>query len=186
MQYRTHQIGGICAGLVVGFNLLPAPYDIKSASAIAVVVVASTIGSIIPDIDEPNSIAGRKIWLISKIIKKVFGHRMITHTPFFVVAMAVGFYFLGGKYFSQDPYYYWYSKFVFGFLVGYISHFIMDSMTPTGIMYLWPFSRNRYSIVKLRTGNKEWIASILFVVLTFSYFYFLKFPQICLIYNIPM
>lgn len=61
MQYRTHQIGGVCAGLIAGVNLVPAPYNAQAMGAVALVVAASSIGSVIPDIDEPNSIAGRKI-----------------------------------------------------------------------------------------------------------------------------
>lgn len=105
MQYRTHQIGGICAGIVAGVNLVPPPYQLEAMGAIALVTVSSMIGSVIPDIDEPNSIAGRTIWPISKLIKKIFGHRMITHTPIFVVAMAFGFFFIGQKYFVHTDYY---------------------------------------------------------------------------------
>lgn len=61
MQYRTHQLAGVCAGLVAGVNLVNMPYDSGAIATISVVVLASTIGSAIPDIDEPNSKAGRKI-----------------------------------------------------------------------------------------------------------------------------
>ncbi|AZL53698.1 metal-dependent hydrolase [Aliarcobacter skirrowii] len=37
------------------------------------------IGSIIPDIDEPNSILGRKFIVSSTTINIFFGHRTITH-----------------------------------------------------------------------------------------------------------
>lgn len=61
MLYRTHQLAGVCAGLIAGVNLVSAPYDSAALATISVVVVASTIGSALPDIDEPNSIAGRKV-----------------------------------------------------------------------------------------------------------------------------
>ena len=186
MQYRTHQIGGFCAGIIAGVSMIEAPYNPTTMGALSIVVIASTIGSVIPDIDEPNSIAGRKIWIISKIIKKVFGHRMITHTPIFVLALAIGFYYLGQSYVLNTEYFEWYYFGVMGFLVGYVSHFVMDSLNPTGIMYLWPLSRKRFSIMKLRTGDKEWIARWIFIVITLCYLYFIKFPELKEIYDIPL
>lgn len=92
MLYRTHQLAGVCAGLIAAVNIVPAPYDSHALMAVSIIVAASTIGGAFPDIDEPNSIAGKKIGFLSKIIKNVFGHRMITHTPIFVIGLAFGFY----------------------------------------------------------------------------------------------
>lgn len=183
MQYKTHQIGGICAGIIAAVSMVPEPYTPVAVGTMSVIVLSSAVGSVLPDIDEPNSIAGRKVWLIAKIIKKVFGHRMITHTPVFVLALAVGFYMIGQNYVIQTEYFDWYYFAVMGFLVGYISHFVMDSLNPTGIMYLWPLSRQRFSIMKLRTGDKEWIARWIFILITFAYVYFLKFSESKIFYN---
>lgn len=77
--------------------------------------------------------------LIFAVLRKHYNlvsHHII-HFPILFVVPAMIFYFVG-----FDPYK------VTLFLAGAISHFIHDSLAPTGIKWLWPFKRTRYRLTK--------------------------------------
>ena len=89
MNYRTHQIGGVCTGIAVGRILAPAPYNNESLFFIGIVTVASAFGSLLPDIDEPNSKIGQKVKIISGLIKSTFGHRGLMHSLLMTVLLFI-------------------------------------------------------------------------------------------------
>jgi len=78
------------------------------------------VGSIFPDVDEPDSVMGKKLSFISYPINILFGHRTITHSFLFgALIIYVGIYF--------DI------KFVVGLGVGIVIHILSDSVTVAGI-----------------------------------------------------
>ena len=91
-----------------------------------VFVLACLGGSLFPDVDHKNSIAGYIIpaWLI-------FRHGTVTHTLLF------SFIFLGIALGSK-------SSAFFGFWVGIITHLVADNLSGNNLKYLYyPFKRRR-------------------------------------------
>lgn len=82
MRGTTHKIGGISAGLIT--LSLVGNFSIET---VLVATTAGIVGSLIPDIDEPNSIVGKKVKPLSRPVKAIFGHRGIVHTPIFLLGL---------------------------------------------------------------------------------------------------
>lgn len=156
MNYRTHRLGGVCAGAMLAANIIPD----KNLPMMAGVILTSYVGSLIPDIDEPNSVMGKKLPLLSKTLKWLFKHRGIVHTPLFCLIMYFGFKYLLRNFIPPDIL----NPLMYGFLAGYLSHLLLDTITPKGIMWLWPISQSYIST------QSEWFVKLLLVVFTLIYF----------------
>lgn len=170
MNGITHKIGGACTGIIVA-TCLP-NMDIKST---AIIVGASVIGSLIPDIDEPNSIVGKKVHLLSKGIKKILGHRGIIHTPLWLALNVCLLYWLHLKFapnwianfdYNSFP---WMYYVCLGFGVGYASHLFLDFITPQGIMLFYPLSDWRFHIGDFKGKHRDLWCSIILILTTIAY-----------------
>lgn len=85
MQSNTHISSSISLATIPFFFQ---PHLITSIEYIPYFLGGVAIGSLFPDIDEPNSSIGRKTLLLSMLLKKIFGHRGITHRfIFFLVPL---------------------------------------------------------------------------------------------------
>ena len=73
MLGRTHIINSIA---IVS---IPLATGVKIDFNYILFLLLVAIGSLIPDIDEPNSLLGRKLKFLSYPINIFFGHRTITH-----------------------------------------------------------------------------------------------------------
>lgn len=82
MLGKTHRLGGIMIGTA-------APVIIEKSLNIpignitlftTVTILGGAIGSLLPDLDHPNSIISKKLKPISKIVKEFAHHRGLTHT----------------------------------------------------------------------------------------------------------
>lgn len=60
---------------------------ISSEISLIIFFYGALIGSLLPDIDEPNSSIGKKTRGISDFINLMFGHRGITHSLLFVTTL---------------------------------------------------------------------------------------------------
>lgn len=170
MNGITHKIGGACTGIVLATSLFepePITYSLLIGSSI--------LGSLYPDIDEPNSIVGQKVTLLSKVVKKIFGHRGLIHTPFNMTLLTVGLYLLHlykapnwieGVDYAKIP---WMLYITIGFFAGYLSHIILDLMTPQGIMLFFPITDKKFNIFNLRGKRKDFICSALLIAGTGLY-----------------
>jgi len=138
MTYSTHILTGLCAG---GFILLQQP-DPQFA-----LLSATLVGSILPDIDEPNSYAGRRNKGTSHLIKAVFGHRGITHS---ILGLAV----LSALIYAVIYYYQLDIQYLYFFNIGYLSHILSDLLTKSGVPLLYPYKKN-LKIPIIRTGDKK-------------------------------
>jgi inner membrane protein len=90
-------------------------------------LVLATIGALLPDIDHPSSWVGRRLWLISRPLAAMIGHRGVTHS---VVAVAGCLMLLRWQGFSRsmiDP-----------LVIGYLSHLAADLLTSSGLRLAWP------------------------------------------------
>ncbi len=103
-------------------------------------LAAAALGSLLPDIDHPQSWAGRKLRPISVPISMVFGHRGITHSLLAVLACVFGLAFLSSQWVAAPV------------IIGYLSHLAADSLTPSGVPLLWPAKR-RFTLNLCGTGS---------------------------------
>lgn len=137
MNYKQHLLFGVfCSG--VGDFVIQNFSTRLSSIETAMYLGAATFGSLLPDIDHPNSFLGRRIWgwLIpyherQDIARKI--HRKFTHSLTFVIGIA-GVTLLTG-----------YSIVSMGLTIGIVSHLLGDMMTSSGVPLLYP-SREAFKL----------------------------------------
>jgi len=152
---------------------------------IAPFLISIMIGSVFPDIDEPESWIGRRTRIISNIMKMIFGHRGMTHTLLFSVLVFIGLsffvYTLGWK---QN-----FTYIFLGFSIGWILHSFGDAHTKSGVKFLKPFSNKTFWVLPkiLRFKTSSWKESVFLflynVLLALSIYFaiannFIKIPNI--------
>ncbi len=140
MEAKTHLMFALVASIIVVYFI----------PQLLFYVPLILFGSLLPDIDHPNSKLGRKIWPISKLINWVFGHRGFLHSIFFVllISIPIGIYF----------------GFSFGFAIaiGILSHLLSDALTVSGIALFYPLSNFKIKGF-VRTGS--WLEYIIYLSL---------------------
>lgn len=143
---KTHLAMGMLCGEV--YVLANGYLDIYS---IAFAVAASAIGSLLPDIDHPQSMlatSNKATKKVSRTVSAVTQHRGITHTLFFAVLIYLSMnYLLAGRF--------QYGQMISNALmIGYLSHLVLDTMNEKGVMWLWPILGQHMYVAKIRTGSK--------------------------------
>ncbi|MGB6647108.1 MAG: metal-dependent hydrolase [Bacteroidota bacterium] len=91
------------------------------------------LGSLLPDMDTEASVVGSTMPPLSRWIERRFGHRTLSHSWLFIVALALVL--LPVIWFDGELY--------VSFLAGYASHPLLDSMTVTGVQIFYPLSTVR-------------------------------------------
>lgn len=134
MKGSTHVVIGLSFGvttqLLIGFpaeRFLEIPFYYGGL----------VLGSLLPDIDHPQSYLGRRLTPLSVPIFKLFGHRGITHS--FLSLSILGIILTESGYVN--------TYLSGGILLGYLSHLIADMFTPTGIPLFYPMKK-KFSFVK--------------------------------------
>lgn len=117
--------------------------------------MAAAIGGLLPDLDHPESVLGRRLPIISVPLARVFGHRGMTHSLLAVAIMLAGLIVIMTIY-QQLTVLSW---LVLPLLVGYLSHILGDSMTPSGVPLFWPYKRT-YSFNLFKTWSWQETASV--------------------------
>jgi len=131
MLGRTHIVNAIA------ITSIPLAFGIKVNTEYIVFIILVGIGSILPDIDEPNSLIGRKLKFLSYPINIFFGHRTITHNLLLFSIINLFFYY-------QDY------KYLFAISFGILIHILQDSLTYQGIKNgLFPLQKLNYNFVLL-------------------------------------
>ena len=123
MTGRTHDLAAFTALTLVFINLPELP-QISLATAIAA-FGANFIGGLFPDIDQPTSDFWDNFRLgpfVAKVICPAFGSKFV----FWFIASILTL--------NIDPYIVWQA-----FMIGVLSHIIMDLLTKAGVPLLWPF-----------------------------------------------
>lgn len=191
MDGKTHQFGGICSGVIVGsFLLSTAPLTLSTVALGGCLLIGSSIGSLLPDIDHHNSTIRNKMRLTKKrpatgwkaALKERrrekreksrpegLRHRGITHTPFLAMLMMIGLLLLYPMVaLSVQSYYF---MFAVGLFTGILSHIFLDALTVKGVPLLGPITYKKYRLLKLRTNRDEWVASALMIILAGTSLYF--------------
>jgi inner membrane protein len=125
LRWQTHLAGGVLAGMLVG----AAPAGIAVAG----------VSALLPDIDTFNSKVGRVSPFLSIPIRIIFGHRGVFHS-----LLAAGLIYLAAKTLVPG-----YALYVF---LGYLSHLVLDALTPQGVKFLWPIPYS-FRIPLVPTGS---------------------------------
>lgn len=122
MMFMTHIGFALLLGLLaLKFSSLP----VNKYLFIATIIFAS----LLPDIDNGTSLIGKKF----KIRSLFFKHRGMIHSIVFMTGFSIVFFLITKSFYYS-----------IAFAAGYLSHLLLDSMTPSGVAFFWPRkSRNR-------------------------------------------
>jgi inner membrane protein len=157
MTGRTHDLAAVTA---LGAVLIIEPLKTITLATAIICLFANLMGGIAPDIDQPTAPLWRNL-PVGKYFGKVFdklsgGHRFLTHS---IIGLAIfGFLihflliFLTPIMHGVDTGYVWWS-----FMIGMLSHLIMDSLTKEGVPWLLPipikFGFPPIKKFRVRTGH---------------------------------
>jgi inner membrane protein len=138
MKARTHDLAAITALSVV---VLSQPNRTMSLGTALVAVLANQLGGIAPDIDQPTAPFWRNL-PIGGVFGRVFdkllgGHRFLTHSilglALFGFAVNLLLVALHPIIPTIDTAFVWQA-----FMIGMVSHLVMDSFTKEGVPWLLP------------------------------------------------
>lgn len=125
-------------------------------------MIAMAAGSILPDIDHPQSSIGRVFYPISKRIHRHFGHRTMTHSlifwlPFLLIAYPL-------------------SKMAFFVGIGAVTHAILDTANISGVALFYPITDKIcvFGSRRLRIGSgsrEEWMVLMCLFLICIGLFY---------------
>ena len=148
MRYYTHLAFSFLIGILIIKTL--------SIQNQILFIILFMLASLLPDIDELKSKVSNKVKPLAHLIHFVLGHRGLMHsiwTPIILyllifmfninIAIAISF--------------------------GYLSHLILDCLTPSGIKLLWPYKKRLKGFI--RTGSLT--EYLLFIALLIVDVYFL-------------
>ncbi len=134
MMAKSHVVIGLATWVVAApFLHLPAADPTCLGLAVA--------GSLLPDVDHPNSWLGRRVRPVSTALASTLGHRGLTHSAVAVVGLIAVL--LQAGYRQSD---------VSALAVGYLSHLAADMLTPQGLRLAWPL-RRIWRLPLCRTGS---------------------------------
>lgn len=123
MTGRSHLLFGIGTGVVA----------VMSTPALSVLHLPLIgVASLLPDVDSPTSMLGKKV----KLLGKIFTHRGFLHTPLFLAL-----FFL-----ITNPGIRW------SCVIGIASHLFLDMFNRGGIMLLYPFGNKKFRLASLKCG----------------------------------
>ena len=112
-------------------------------------LLAMVLGSLLPDLDSATSFIGKKFKLVSLFFK----HRGMIHGIVFLTGFSIIVFLI-----TKNFYYF------LAFATGYLSHLLLDSMTPSGVAFFWP-GKNRVRGKVYTTGIWDFLILFLFVAL---------------------
>lgn len=147
MNYITHCIGGVGAGLLV---LTATGYG-SNEIAQAAVMSGAVIGSLFPDIDHRQSYIAHKAPVASLAASTVFKHRGFLHSPVFILLAGI-LLTAGSRTMMSGSQLLLMNQFITGFLPGMLSHIILDTFNKQGIPWLWPYKK-RFRLLTIRTDS---------------------------------
>lgn len=125
---------------------------------------AASVLSLLPDIDHPQSLAGRVFPFLSKSILKKYGHRTVTHSLLSILAIMV----------IASPALIFSISVYAALSLAFASHIFIDLFNRSGVKLLAPFSQKEY--ISFRTPElrimvsswQEYLALFLIVLLGFT------------------
>jgi inner membrane protein len=134
MMARSHVVVGLAAWIAAAPLLHLSPVE----PAYLGLAVA---GSLLPDIDHPQSWVGRRSRPLSTAIAAALGHRGLTHSAVALLGLVL---LLQHEQFQRGV--------VAALAVGYLSHLAADMLTPRGLRLAWPLQKT-WGLPLCRTGS---------------------------------
>ena len=156
MVWQTHTVSGLL--------LTAASFQLAGAPVTVPILALAALGALAPDLDASESKAkhlrirwgrGRRrqefkpFFPLAMILHRAFGHRGVMHSLFFVAILG-GISFVLHYFYGGAPLLY------IAFHVGYVSHILTDSLTPSGTPILYPWKKKICFLPKqiaIRTGS---------------------------------
>lgn len=183
MVARTHDLAAITA---LGVVFLAHPTMTMTLATAIVAVFANLIGGITPDIDQPTAPFWRNL-PVGKYFGRVFdmltgGHRFLTHS---LIGLALFGYlahllllFLQPVMRNVDTGIVWWA-----FIIGMISHLVMDSLTREGVPWLLPipvkFGFPPLKRLRITTGKaRETFGVFPLLLVANAYLYYANYHKI--------
>ena len=172
MTGRTHDLAAVTALAGV---LLIEPVAHMSLATLLLALLMNQIGGIAPDIDQPTAPFWRNLpvgGVIGRVIDKLLGgHRFLSHSILGIGLFGVASYWLLMFIHPLMPGvnvpYVWYA-----FLIGFVSHLVMDTFTKEGVPWLLPIPikfgippLKKLRIATGKTAETFLIFPLMFVVL---------------------
>lgn len=125
MQGYNHVAGGLVfTGIFASFH----DVNVLSSPGLTGATVAA---SLLPDIDHTRSAIGKTFYPVASWLQRRYGHRTITHSVFFYLAV------VGLMWLTPKPY-----TVVTGYAL--LSHLLFDMCTKQGVPLLYPFSKRPF------------------------------------------
>jgi inner membrane protein len=183
MTGRTHDLAAITA---LGVIVLLRPEQTMTLGTVIVAIFANLIGGIAPDVDQPTAPFWRNL-PVGGIFGRMFdrllgGHRFLTHSLLGLILFGwllhLLLLFLHPIMHSVDGGIVWWA-----FMIGMVSHLIMDTFTKEGVPWLLPipikFGIPPLKKLRITTGKAGETLIIFPGLLLFNFvFYYLHYQQI--------
>lgn len=122
--------------------------------------MAAAVGGLLPDLDHPESALGRRVKFISLPLSAIFGHRGMTHSLLAAVGLLLILVAV-----TTMPAYTVFNGLIAPICIGYLSHLLGDSFTPSGVPLFWPRKRT-YSFNIFKTWS--WQETAFTALFTFA------------------
>ena len=182
MTGRTHDLAAFTA---LGLVVLSQPLEKITLATAIVAVVANMIGGIAPDIDQPTAPFWRNLpigGVFGKTIAKLLGgHRFLSHSVIGIFLFGWGTHYLLNvlhpSFPKLDMQIIWWA-----FMIGFVSHLIMDTITREGVPWLLPipikFGIPPLKAFRIETGGfMERLMIFPALILLNGYLYFTNYSK---------
>ena len=162
MTTYPHLAFGLFSGAALtSCHQMSDPAFVHRPDAMVSAFVAVMAGSLAPDVDAPGTPASRAMPFIAREVQSQWPHRTMVHSllgallsSLAVLCTLKGF---GMLVFRID---HLAGTIAVFWLVGFAAHLVVDSLTVSGVRWLWPYHRAfAYPSVRqyrIRTGDRKW------------------------------
>lgn len=160
MTGRAHIAAGAFAGALAG----------KLTGNPAAGMAVGALAGLLPDIDHPGSLLGRKVRPLAVLFENLAGHRSVTHTVWFSLLVGTVFVFAAAVFSAVLSASVPLAVFGLAGVFGSLSHIVLDGCTKSGVRPFEPlslggsFSHFEHLNGPLVTGDPfvEWPACVMF------------------------
>ena len=141
--FKGHLRGGIVCAVIATGTVVAHDIGGNAISSIFVASGGAIVGSLLPDIDHPQSFLGRRLKWVSKPINHLWGHRSITHSLILVGGIMGILAFVDQK------------ALALGLGIGMLGHVIIDlCCRGAGVAFLYPFYPKRIQLFDSKKYKK--------------------------------
>ena len=148
MRYYTHLAFSFLIGILIIKTL--------SIQNQILFIILFMLASLLPDIDELKSKVSNKVKPLAHLIHFFLGHRGLMHSIWTAIILYLLIFMFN-------------INIAIAISFGYLSHLILDCLTPRGIKLLWPYKKRLKGFI--RTGSLT--EYLLFIALLIVDVYFL-------------